>query len=107
MTAQAHADAGPTELAAQRRASRFAGTLRGRVLQLIVEAGDQGLTAKEAYPLYVDRHGEPAGGYNSIAPRLSELKKRYGLADDTGPVRDKSRAYVATAAGRVEGRVAA
>jgi hypothetical protein len=106
MTASAHVDASFTERAAQRRASRFADTLRGRVLALIVETGDQGLTAKEAYPLYISRHGEPAGGYNSIAPRLSELKKRYRYADDTGPIRDGSRAYVATAAGRGQVRAA-
>lgn len=102
MTASAHRDATFTERAAQRRASKFAGTLRGRVLAMIVEAGDEGLTAKEAYPAYVERHGEPRGGYNSIAPRLSELKKRFGYATDSGPVRDGARAYVATPQGRGE-----
>ena len=96
-TAQAHADASDTEKAAQRRAARFAGTLRGRLLQLIADAGEAGLTATEAFDIYVDIYGEPRGGLYSLAPRASELE-RAGYVTK-GWVRDSRAAYVITAEG--------
>jgi hypothetical protein len=92
--AQAHADAGPTELAAQRRASVMAGSLRGRALAAIVEAGDRGLTVVEALAaLHL-----PERKRYSAAPRLSELE-RLGYVRK-GEVRDDCVSYVSTAAGR-------
>lgn len=107
-TAQAHADAGPTELAARNRIAPKAGQLRGRVLRLVVLCGEhRGLTATEAYATYVELWGEPKGGLYSLAPRLSELEREgYVIKGET---RDARAAYVATAAGRawVEREVAA
>lgn len=96
-TAQAHRDASPTELAAKRRAARFAGTLRGRLLHLIADAGDAGLTATEAFDLYVAVHGEPSGGLYSLAPRASELERAGYVSKEW--VRDRRAAYVITAEG--------
>lgn len=92
--AQAHADAGPSELAAKRRASRFAGTLRGRALAAVVAAGDKGLTITEALTaLWL-----PDRRRYSLAPRFSELLREGYVTK--GEVREDCVAYVATAAGR-------
>lgn len=94
-TAQAHTDAGPTELAARRRIAPKAGQLRGRVLRLIVRCGeDKGLTATEAFDLYTELWGEPKGGLYSISPRLSELERQGYVRK--GEVRNDRAAYVAT-----------
>lgn len=98
--AQAHADAGPSERAARDRISPIAGQLRARVLDLVVRAGEAGLTATEAYHEYVIRYGEPRGGLYSISPRLSELERRGGWVEKSGQTRDRRAAYVATDAGR-------
>jgi hypothetical protein len=93
-TAQAHADAGPTELAARRRASRFAGTLRGRLLAAVVAAGDMGLTVPEA----LEGLNLPERRRYSVAPRFPELV-RDGYVTKSLFVRDGFAAYVATDAG--------
>jgi hypothetical protein len=93
-TAQAHADAGPTELAARRRASRMAGTLRGRVLAAVAAAGDMGLTIAEV----LEGLNLPERKRYSAAPRLSELV-REGYVEKSDMVREDCVAYVATAAG--------
>lgn len=100
MTAPVHTEAGPSELAAAKRAARFAKTLEGRVLAAVIAAGDQGLTAKEAR----ESLGLPVERHYSVAPRLSALKAKE-LVQPTDMVRDHYQAYVATAAGR--GSVAA
>jgi hypothetical protein len=93
-TAQAHANADSTELAAQLRASRMAGTLRVRALAAIVEAGDDGLTVMELLSaLWL-----PDRRRYSLAPRLSELLREGYVVK--GEVREDCVAYVATAAGR-------
>jgi hypothetical protein len=92
-TAQAHADAGPTELAAKRRASRMAGTLRGRALAAVVAAGDDGLTVTEALSVL----WLPDRRRYSLAPRFSELLREGFVVK--GEVREDCVAYVATAAG--------
>lgn len=97
--AQAHDDAGTTELAARDRIAPKAGQLRGRVLYLVAQASDDGLTATEAYELYVQAFGEPRGGLYSIAPRLSELE-RSGYLQASALVRDRRQAYIATTDGR-------
>lgn len=97
--AQAHLGAGRTERAARDRIAPKASQLRGRVLFLVAQAGEQGLTATEAYELYVQAFGEPRGGLYSIAPRLSELE-RSGYLEASAQVRDRRQAYVATADGR-------
>ena len=101
--AQAHADAGPTELAARQRASRFAGTLRGRALAAVAAAGDQGLTVSEA----LDVLGLPERKRYSLAPRFPELLREGYVTK--GAVREDAVSYVATEAGRAwaQGRVAA
>jgi hypothetical protein len=92
-TAQAHAGAESTELAAQRRASRMAGSLRARALAAIVEAGDDGLTVTELLSaLWL-----PDRRRYSLAPRLSELLREGYVVK--GEVREDCVAYVATAAG--------
>ncbi len=96
-TAQAHADAGPTEAAAAQRAASLAGKLRPRVLGLVIDAGDAGLTATEAHELYAAIYGEPRGGLYSISPRLSELE-RSGWVVKGQHVREHRASYVATAA---------
>ena len=105
MTASApvHRDAGTTERQAQQRASRFAGSLRGRLLQLVIDAGSGGLTAVEAYELYRPIYGDPPGGLYSLAPRLSELE-RTGHVEKAW-VRDRRAAYRATEKGREALRV--
>lgn len=100
MTAPVHADAGRTEQAAAKRASRFASTLEGRVLAAVVEAGEHGLTAKEAR----EALGLPVEKHYSVAPRLSALKAKK-LVEPTTMTREHFQAYVATAAAR--GQVAA
>lgn len=97
--AQAHLGAGSTETAAQQRIAPKAGQLRARVLELVAAAGEQGLTATEAYREYVARWGEPRGGLYSLAPRLSELERRGGWVRKTGQVRDHRAAYAATGDG--------
>ena len=97
-TSQAHRDAGTTERAAQRRAATFAGSLRGRLLQLIADAGDAGLTATEAFALYVPLYGEPPGGLYSLSQRASELE-RTGHVEKAW-VRDRRAAYRATDKGQ-------
>ena len=101
--AQAHADAGPTELAARRRAQNFAGSLRGRALVAVAAAGDKGLTVSEA----LDALGLPERKRYSLAPRFPELLREGYVTK--GAVREDCVAYVATAAGRawVEGSCAA
>jgi hypothetical protein len=96
--AQAHRGAGSTETAARDRIAPKAGQLRGRVLALVAAAGDDGLTATEAYEAFVAEHGEPRGGLYSIAPRLSELE-RSGYLAPSEQVRDRRQAYTATADG--------
>lgn len=91
--AQAHTSAGPTELAARRRIAPVAGKLRGRVLFMLAQFGDEGLTATEA---------TTALGYDldrlySVAPRLPELVKD-GYAAVAGRRGDR-QVYVATTAG--------
>ena len=93
-TAQAHADAGPTEFAAKRRASRFSGTLRGRLLAAVVAAGDLGLTVNEA----LEGLNLPERKRFSVAPRFPELV-REGYVAKSDQVREDHVAYVATAAG--------
>lgn len=93
--AQAHADAGPTELAARRRASRMAGSLRGQALAAIVAAGDFGLTVEEA----LEALRLPERRRFSLAPRFPELV-RDGYAEKSDLVRANHVAYVATEAGR-------
>lgn len=97
-TAQAHADAGPTETAAQRRASIMAGSLRGRALTAIVNAGDRGLTVAEA----LDALQLPERKRYSLAPRLSELLREGYVRH--GDVRGDYAAYVATDTGRTWAR---
>ena len=97
--AQAHATASPTEMDAAARAAGLAGKLRPRVLALVADAGDAGLTATEVYELYRAVYGEPRGGLYSLAPRLSELE-RSGWVDKGEFVRGHRASYVATAAGR-------
>jgi hypothetical protein len=93
-TAQAHHGAGPTELAARRRASRFSGTLRGRVLAAVVAAGDLGLTVPEA----LEGLNLPERRRYSLAPRFPELV-REGYVVKSTTSRDGCAAYVATDAG--------
>lgn len=93
--AQAHRTAGHTERAAQAKAARMAGTLRGRLLAALVDAGDDGLTVLEA----LDVLGLPERKRYSAAPRFPELV-REGYAVKTTTVRDECCAYRATAAGR-------
>lgn len=95
--AQRHATATTTEAAAARRAARFAGTLRGRLLLLVADAGDAGLTAVEAFEIYSGIYGEPRGGLYSISPRASELE-RLGFVKK-GWTRNRRAAYCATDAG--------
>lgn len=97
--AQAHADAGSSERAAAQRAAGLAGRLRPRVLGLVIDAGDAGLTATEAYERYVLYFGEPRGGLYSISPRLSELE-RSGWVVKGQYIREHRASYVATAAAR-------
>jgi hypothetical protein len=97
MTAPVHASAGPTERAAQRKAARFAETLEGRVLAAVIEAGQRGLTAKEAR----EKLGIPVERHYSVAPRLSALKAKK-LVEPTAMARDNFQAYIATSAGREE-----
>jgi len=96
-TAQAHHGAGETETAARDRVAPVAGKLRAQVLMLVADAGEAGLTATEAYELYVVLHGERRGGLYSLAPRLSELERQGWVYK--GSVRDDRAAYVATPAG--------
>lgn len=93
--AQAHHNAGPTELSARRRIAPRAGHLRGRVLAAVVAAGDLGLTVDEA----LEGLNLPERRRFSVAPRFSELL-REGYVEKSTLVRDKHVAYVATAAGR-------
>jgi hypothetical protein len=93
-TAQAHRNAGPTELDARRRASRMAGTLRGRVLAAVAAAGDMGLTVAEA----MEGLNLPERKRYSVAPRFSELIHE-GYVMKTAVVRENHAVYVATAAG--------
>jgi sugar-specific transcriptional regulator TrmB len=87
-TTPVHRDAGETETAAARRASKFAATLEGRVLAAVVAAGDQGLTAKEAR----EALGLPVERHYSVAPRLSALKRK-NLVEPTGESREHFMAY--------------
>jgi hypothetical protein len=93
-TAQAHHGAGETERAAQRRASKFAGTLRGRLLAAVAAAGDVGLTVPEA----LEGLNLPERRRYSVAPRFPELV-REGYVRKSAQVREDHVAYVATAAG--------
>ena len=92
-TAQAHADAGSSERAAQRRIAPVAGHLRGRVLAAVAKAGDDGLTAVEATEAL---HMNMAQLY-SVAPRFAELI-RDGYVR-VGGRRGDRQFYVATSAG--------
>lgn len=67
--AQAHNGAGTAEGEARDRMAPKVGTIRGRVLQMVVAAGDRGMTALET----VDAYGVGRLRRYSIAPRLSEL----------------------------------
>ena len=93
--AQAHADAGPTERAARTRAAIRAGSLRGRALVAIAEAGDRGLTIEEAMRVL----GIPERRRYGLAPRLSELVHDGYATASRELVRGRSMAYVATAEG--------
>jgi len=93
-TAQAHATAGPSELDAQRRASRMAGSLRGRILTAVAAAGDLGLTVAEA----LEGLDLPERKRYSAAPRFSELVHQ-GYVVKTAVVRDRHAVYIATPAG--------
>ena len=98
--AQAHADAGSSERAAQRRIAPIAGKLRSRVLAAVVEAGDNGLTAVEATEAL---HYNMAQLY-SVAPRFAELI-RDGYVR-VGGRRGDRQFYVATDAGAAWARSA-
>ena len=89
MSAPVHADAGASEQAAARRAARFAASLEGRVLDAVIAAGEDGLTALEARLVL----GLPVEKQYSVSPRLSALKKK-GLVRPTATVRDGYQAYV-------------
>lgn len=100
--AQAHRDAGMTEAEARDLIAPRAGTIRGKVLRLIVGMGDLGLTATEAQQVYGIVH-RPIGLY-SIAPRLTELLHGgYVVVGDPrspSPGTPRRQSYVATDAGR-------
>lgn len=101
---QAHRGAGVAEKAARDRIAPQAGTIRGRLLVLLVRSGVRGLTAVEAVVAYREAYGETRLLY-SIAPRLSELVAE-GYAGTTGTRRRVTEAspareaYAATDAGR-------
>ena len=99
-TAQAHAAAGSSERAAQRRIAPVAGNLRGRVLAAVAAAGDDGLTAVEATEAL---HYNMAQLY-SVAPRFAELI-RDGYVR-VGGRRGDRQFYVATDAGIAWARTA-
>ncbi len=92
--AQAHANAGPTELAAAARASIRAGSLRGKALLSVVASGDRGLTVPEA----LEALRLPERRRYSLAPRFPELLHEGYVRK--GEVREDHVAYVATEAGR-------
>jgi len=100
---QAHRRAGVAEKAARDRIAPQAGTIRGRLLVLLVDSGGLGLTAVEAVGAYKTAHGEERWLY-SIAPRLSELV-RDGYAEMSGSRRRTTaespsrEVYTATEAG--------
>ena len=96
-----HLDATRTEKAAAKRASKWAESIEAKVLGLVIDAGDQGLTAQEARIAL----GLPVEKLTSVAPRLSAMKKK-GWVEPTGAARDQFQAYRATAAGRGEVRAA-
>ncbi len=100
-TVPTHADPTRTEKAAAKRASKWADSLEAKVLDLVVAAGDQGLTAAEAR----QHLGFPIERHYSVAPRLSALKRKK-LVEPTGTARDNYQAYRATAAGRGQERAA-
>lgn len=100
---KAHRRAGVAEKAARDRIAPQAGTIRGRLLILLVDSGGLGLTAVEAVAAYKTAHGEERWLY-SIAPRLSELVAD-GYAQMTGSRRRTTQespsreVYIATDAG--------
>lgn len=96
-TAPAHRDAGPTEVAAAKRASKWADSLEARALRATVEAGDHGLTALES----LDVLGLPITKLYSAAPRFSAMKRK-GWVESTDAARENFGVYVATAAGRAK-----
>lgn len=106
--ARAHRGAGRAEREARDRIAPQVGTIRGRVLRMLVAAGDVGLTATEARDLLEAEHGEDRDLY-SVAPRLSELVSD-GYARQSGSYRRKKpssprrEVYVATDAGRAWAR---
>lgn len=74
------------------QARNGAGQLRGRLLYLVAQAGDQGLTATDAHELYVEAFGEPGVG-PSINEHLTQLVR-------SGHLQSSGLAYVASPAGR-------
>ena len=91
--APAHVDAGPTERAASKRATRRVGTLRDRVYRWIKAAGDEGMTTKEARARFA-REELRDDGY-SIPSRFTELRVA-GLIVAHGLERDGALVYTAT-----------
>ena len=105
---RAHKGAGTAEREARDLIAPKVGTIRGRVLQMVVDAGEQGMTALEA----CDAYPQPRSKLYSIAPRLSELEAE-GYVEDSGRTRrevaevgvemigaPRRKVYVATDAGR-------
>jgi hypothetical protein len=84
--AASHADAAPGEANAAKLAAYRAGSIRARVLEHLVEAGQDGTTAIEAWRWYCRVHVPGTERY-SVAPRLSELVAD-GWAVKTGGVRN-------------------
>ena len=88
---------GATEVAAAKRASRWAESLEARVLAATVAAGDRGLTARES----LDVLSLPSDKLYSAAPRFSAMKRK-GWVELTDRVRCNYGVYVATTAGRAQ-----
>jgi hypothetical protein len=102
-----HADAAAGEATAARLVAYRAGTIRGRVLQHLVEVGSKGTTAIEAWEWYLATFSSTTERY-SVAPRLSELVGD-GWAVKTGATRNvrgpgypPEEVYVLSARGRRE-----
>jgi DNA-binding PadR family transcriptional regulator len=100
MAAPAHADAGPSERAAARRASRWVDSLEALVLGALCHAEETGLTVHEALRVL----GMPERKRYSVAPRLSVLYRHRGWAEPTGEERDDCQVYRVTEAGLAHAR---
>lgn len=91
-----HAHATDTEIAAAEKIAPVAGTLRALVLQWITEAGDEGLTGREAgsrYALSIGKDENDGSARYSIMPRATELKGA-GLIKDSGRRRQGSIVWI-------------